>query len=68
MLSTHSEKGVTANDIDLAKTIDGLARAPAGVARGPGKRSAGCSRRRERTGASSTATRPRHTGRHAACG
>lgn len=27
VLSTHSEKGVTSNDIDLAKTIDGLARA-----------------------------------------
>jgi 4a-hydroxytetrahydrobiopterin dehydratase len=27
VLSTHSERGVTSNDIDLAKTIDGLARA-----------------------------------------
>ena len=27
VLSTHSEHGVTRNDIDLAKTIDGLARA-----------------------------------------
>ncbi|MET0864741.1 MAG: 4a-hydroxytetrahydrobiopterin dehydratase [Nakamurella sp.] len=27
VLSTHAEKGVTHNDTDLAKTIDGLARA-----------------------------------------
>ncbi len=26
VLSTHSERGVTSNDIELAKTIDGLAR------------------------------------------